>query len=97
MEWPTPAAAIDWTVQASTQGDPQAEIKRYASMMGKLKAAGATIRHKATPDIEDVVIVFRPDGGLVYQAWLVSVPNLHNQDSKAFAKILGEFRIEDWR
>ena len=97
MEWPTPAAAINWTVQAGIKGDPQAEINRYTTRMGKLNAAGATIRHKATPDIEDIVIAFRPGGGLVYQARLVSLPNQHDQDFDTFARVLREFQIEPWR
>ena len=97
LAWPTPAAAINWTVQASIRGDPQAKINRYTTRIGKLNAAGATIRHRATPDIEDIVIAFRPGGGLVYQARLVSVPNQHDQDFDAFTRVLREFRLEAWR
>ncbi len=97
LEWSTPDAAISWTVQARIKGDPQAEINRYNTTMGKLKAAGATIRHRATPDIEDIVIAFRPGGGLEYQARLVSLPNRRDQDFDTFAKVLREFLIEPWR
>jgi len=66
LEWPTPAFAVDWIVQASIKGNVQAEIKRYTIRMGKLNAAGATVRHKATRNIEDIVVAFRPGGGPVY-------------------------------
>jgi hypothetical protein len=97
LEWSTPSAAINWTVQASIEKDPQARINRYTTWMGKLNAAGATIRHKATSDIEEIVIAFRPGGGPVYQARLVFLPTQHDHDFDIFERVLREFRIEPWR
>lgn len=95
LEWPTPADAITWEVQ--TEDDPQGELQRYRTGLGKLTAAGVTIRHGATPDVEDIVVAFRPRGGPVYAAWLATTGTRYKQDRKSFRKVLRGFRLEPWR
>lgn len=97
FEWPSPADAITWTVQTQTEDDPQVEVQRYSTRLGKLRAAGVTIRHQAKSDVEDIVVAFRPGGGPIYTAWLATTGTRYKQDRKSFRKILRGFRLETWR
>jgi hypothetical protein len=96
-EWSKPADAITHEVRAQTEHDPQAEIRRYRTRLGKLTAAGVTVRHRATSDVEDVVVAFRPRGGPVYTARLATTRDRYAQDRKSFRRVLRGFRLEPWR
>ena len=96
-EWPTPAKAITEKVQIETEDDPKVELRRYRARLGKLAAAGVTIRHPATAAVEEIVIAFRPGGGPVYTARLATLESRHEQDRARFKKVLRGFRLEPWR
>ena len=97
LEWPTPADAITWEVQTQTKDAPQAEIQRYRTRLGKLKAAGVTVKRGATSEVEDIVVAFRPGGGPVYTARLSTTGKRYKQDREVFRKVLRGFRLEAWR
>jgi hypothetical protein len=96
LEWPTPADAIGWEIQNNAT-DPDKEIVRYGTHLGKLKAAGLILRNRKTTRVENIVIAFGPDSGLVYIARLVTTQAREKQDSERFKKVLGGFKIEPWR
>jgi hypothetical protein len=97
LVWSTPADAIAWEAQTQSENDPQTEVQRYKTWLGKLTAAGVTIRHRATSDVEDVVVAFRPGGGPVYTARLATTERRYKQDRKSFRSVLRGFRLEPWR
>src|SRR2546422_5884393 len=55
FEWQTPVDAIKWEVDSEMEDDPHAEVHRYKTRLGKLKAAAVTVRHRATDEVEDMV------------------------------------------
>ena len=97
LEWATPAAAVAETVEMDTRAGALAVVKRYSARLGRLAAAGATIRHKETSDVEDIVIAFRPGWGPVYVAHLATTEARYKRDHPRFLEILRSFRLEDWR
>jgi hypothetical protein len=97
LDWPKPTSAIDWQVQNQIQGDAQVQVKRYRTSLGNLAAAGVTIHHPATSEIEVIVVAFRPGGGPVYTAHLVTIENRYKRDRQNFRKLLRSFRLEPWR
>ena len=97
FEWATPADAITWEVQIQAKNDPQAEIQRYRTRLGNLKAAAVTIRHPATSEVEDIVVAFRPRGEPIYTARLSTIEERYKRDRDVFMKALRGFRLEVWR
>lgn len=97
LEWPAPTDALTWLARTHTEGDSQAKVRRYWTRLGKLKAAGVTIHHQATSDVEDIVVAFRPGGGPVYTAHLATTGTRYKQDRRSFKKLLRGFRLEPWR
>jgi hypothetical protein len=94
LEWLSSEDAITWEIRTLTDGDLQAEVQRYATHLGDLKAAGVTVRHRATSDVEDIVVAFRAGGPSVYMAWLATTHARYKQDHDSFAKVLAGFRLE---
>ncbi len=96
-DWPTAKDAMSATVDLARSRDPAITIVRYATRLGSLRAAGATIRFSRTREVEDWVVAFRPGGGPVYTALLVTTADRHARDRRSFEKILSRFRLEKWR
>jgi len=97
LEWATPADAISWRTETAKEDDPQAVARRFITRLGKLKAAGVTIRHHTTDEWEALVVAFRPGGSPVYQATLSATGKRYSRDRKIFMKALQSFRLEAWR
>jgi hypothetical protein len=96
-EWQMPADAIKWEVDSVVENDPHAEVQRYKTRLGKLKAEGVTVRHRATSEVKDIVVAFRPGGGPEYTAILSTTATRYKKDRDVFSKVLRGFRLEDWR
>ena len=94
---PKPTAAISSEVETVVKEDPGAEVRRYTTRVGNLKAAGVTVRHSRTSEVEDIVIAFRPGGGPVYTARLSTTKRRSKQDRNVLLKVLRSFRLEPWR
>src|SRR5215510_7463479 len=86
LEWATPADAIKWRIDTAKEDDPQAVARRFITRLGKLKAAGVTIRHHTTDEWEALVVAFRPGGSPVYQATLSATGKRYSRDRKIFMK-----------
>jgi len=97
LEWATPADAISWKIKTAKEDDPQAVTRRFITRLGKLKAAGVTIRHHTTDEREAVVVAFHPGGSPVYQATLSATGKRYPHDHKIFMEALHGFRLEAWR
>jgi hypothetical protein len=97
LEWSRPAEAISWKIDTVAKGDSQAEVRRYTTRLGNLKAAAVTVRHSATSEVEEFVVAFRPGGGPVYMAMLSTTETRYKQDSYVFRKVLRGFRLTAWR
>jgi len=97
LEWATPADAIRWRIDAAKEDNPQAVARRFITRLGKLKAAGVTIRHQTTGEWEVMVVAFRPGGSPVYQATLSATGKRYPSGRKIFMKALQSFRLEAWR
>ena len=97
FEWPTPADAIKWQIDSAVKDDPHAEVQRYKIRLGKVRAAGVIVRHRATSEVEEIVVAFRPGGGPIYTAMLATTGTAHKQDHGVFRKVLQGFRLEAWR
>ena len=97
LEWATPTDAISWEIEMAKKDDPRVVARRFIIRLGKLKAAGVTIRHHTTDEWEAVVVAFRPGGGIVYQAMLSATGKRYSRDRKIFMKALQSFRLEAWR
>ncbi len=95
LEWTNPEDAIAWELQQS--GKPATGIIRYATYIGKLKAAGLVLQDQRASRVEMVVIAFEPDSGLVYTARLVTTKTREKQDRDILDRVLRSFRIEPWR
>jgi hypothetical protein len=97
LEWTTPADAINWEIDTAKEDSPQAVAQQFITRLGKLKAAGVTLRHHTTDDREVIVVAFRPGGGAVYKAMLNTTGRRYSHDRKIFMETLQGFRLEAWR
>ena len=97
LEWRSPAAAIVEKAESAIKDDPQAEVRRYMTRLGRLKAAGVNVRRRANSQVEETVVAFRPGGGPVYTARLRTTVARYKRDRAVFRAVLRGFRIEDWR
>ena len=97
LEWATPADAIDWTIAREIERCPTIDVVRRSTRLGTLDAAAATIRHQTTGDVEEIVIAFRPGGVRIYTAHLATTVDRYERDSSIFRKLVGGFRVEQWR
>jgi hypothetical protein len=96
-EWQTPADAIKWEIDSTIKDDSHADVKRYKTRLGRLKAAGVSIHPRATVEVKEIVVAFRPGGGPVYTAMLTTTETRYEKDREVFRKVLGGFRLEPWR
>lgn len=96
-EWESPSDAIKKEIDSAVKDDPQAEVEKYQTKFGRLKAAGVTIRHRATSEVNERIVVFRPRGGPVYTAILSTTGRRYKKDHEVFRKVLRGFRLEAWR
>jgi hypothetical protein len=96
-EYQMPADAVQQQVDWAVESDPDAEIQRYNTQLGRLEAAGVTIRHRKTFEVKDVVVAFRPGGTPVYTAILSTTGRRYEKDRDLFRKVLRGFRLEAWR
>jgi hypothetical protein len=94
LEWATPADAIKWRIDTAKENDPRAVARRFITCLGKLKAAGVTIRHHTADEWEVIVVAFRPGGGPVYEATLSATGRRYSHDRKIFMEALQGFRLE---
>lgn len=97
FEWLKPIAATKWQIDSASKYDPNVKVQQYRTRLGKLKAAGVTIRHQATAEVEEIVIAFRPGGAIVYTARLSTNNSRYTRDDRLFRKVLRAFRLEAWR
>ena len=97
LEWPSPAAATGEEAESAVKDDPRAEVRRYTTRLGRLKAAGVKVGRRATSEVEETVVAFRPGGGPVYTARLRTTVARYERDREVFRAVLRGFRIEDWR
>lgn len=97
LEWSKPADSIKWEVDSAVEDDPQSEIQQYKTRLGKLKAAGVTIRHRANFEVMDRVVALCLGGGQVYTAILSTTKARYKKDHNVFRKVLRGFRLESWR
>lgn len=96
VEYPTPSAAVT-RISEYARSDNGVVARRYRTKLGRLPAAGATIRYRGKSDIEDVVIAFRPRGGPMYTARLATTVVRYRRDHRRFMEVLRRFRLEPWR
>ena len=84
-----------------SQGTPKiAAVSFFASTKhasARLPASGVTIHYRDSKDVEDVVVAFRPGGGLMYTARLGTLAARYERDRKRFIDVLRSFRLEPWR
>lgn len=97
LGWSSPSDAVGYEVESAVKDDAGAAARRYETRLGRLKAAGVTVRRGATSEVEDTVIAFRPGGGPVYTARLRTTAARYDRDGAVFRALLRGFRIEDWR
>ncbi|HEY7180156.1 MAG TPA: hypothetical protein VIC84_02005, partial [Blastocatellia bacterium] len=97
LEWTRPSGAVKWEIGVAKEDDSQAVARRFITRLGKLKAAGVTIRHQTTDELETIVVAFRPGGSLFYQARLSTTEKRYSHDLKIFMKVLQGFRLEALR
>jgi hypothetical protein len=97
MEWHAPAEATKWAIDSAVEDDPHAKVRRYKTRLGRLKAAGVTIRNSATSEVKDTVIAFRPGGGPIYTAILSTTEGRYKKDRDVFGRVLRGFRLVKWR
>lgn len=71
LEWVNAVVAVASTARYAQKGNGVV-VRRYRTKLGRLPAAGATIRYRGTSEIEDVVVALRPGGALVYTARLAT-------------------------
>ena len=94
LEWTNPDVAV--TSKASDR-DHGILFRRYRTKLGRLAAAGATIRYRGKSDIDEFVVALRPGGALAYTARLGTTQARYRRDHERFLDILRRFRIEPWR
>jgi hypothetical protein len=97
LEWPSPAAAISDEAESAITDDPRAEVRRYITRLGRLRAAGVKVSRRATSEVEETVVAFRPGGGPTYTARLRTTVARYERDREVFRAVLRGFRIEAWR
>jgi hypothetical protein len=96
VEYATPSVAAS-ELAGDTKDRGGFISRRYKIRMGRLFASGVTIHYRDSQDIEDVVVAFRPRGGLMYTARLGTVAARYGHDRKRFVDTLRGFRLEPWR
>ena len=97
FEWKAPQEGLERLVTETTGANPSVTSRSHTAMLGRLPAAAVTMTQSGTDQIEETVMAFRPHGGPVYTATLVSSKGRYRQDKATLEQVLGTFRIEPWR
>jgi hypothetical protein len=96
LEWATTAIAASETAGFSKDRGGFI-VRRYKTRMGRLPASGVTVHYRDSQDVEDIVVAFRPRGGPMYTAELLTAASRYERDRKRFIDVLRRFRLEPWR
>ena len=94
LEW---ANALVAATAMASYAEGGVVLRRYRTKLGRLPAAGTTIRYHGTSDIDDIVVALRPGGALVYTARLATTGDRYRLDHRRFTEVLRRFRLEPWR
>ena len=97
MERKAPREGLQRLVTEATEADASVTARSNTAKLGRLPAAAVTITQSGTGQIEETVMAFRPHGGPVYAAILVSSKGRYREDKATLEQVLGTFRLEPWR
>jgi hypothetical protein len=91
LDWKRPADGIRWAV-AARRAELIETPRVTATRLGKIEASTATLR--TLDDVEEIVLAFRPGGGLIYWAQLTTDRARHPRDRIRFLQMIRTFRVE---
>ncbi len=97
LEWKAPQEGLERMVAEATEADASVTFRKHTAKLGGLPAAAVTMTQSGTDRIEEAVMAFRPHGGPVYTATLVSSKDRYRQDKATLEQVLSTFRLEPWR
>ncbi len=97
LGWKAPQEGLERLVTEETAANASVTSRSHTAKLGRLPAAAVTMTQSATDQIEETVMAFRPHGGPVYTATLVSSKGRYRQDKATLEQVLSTFRLEPWR
>ena len=97
LEWKAPQEGLDRLVTEATKTDASVTSRRHTAKLGRLPACAVKMTQSGTDQIEETVMAFRPRGGPVYTATLITSKGRYRQDKATLEQVLSTFRLEPWR